>query len=454
MVCTFVFGVFYVFVFRGLYLAYRRRRELILPFLFFLAIFYYIASVAGPWGSVVRYRLPAWPGMLIIFSYAVFVVWDNHRMKRENYYQQKNKIVIASGTYLPEVSGQSTFVSGLVKTLSAAGMAWSVVAYGGKKETREDIIFIVPRNAWRYFSYWRVARKQARDAGIIFAQDLVSSGLPAALAKRSGQKLFIRIGGDFIWEKMVNSGRSEVPFSQYYDQPKSRTEKIYLLIYRFVMRRADKIVFNSEWQKGIYCRQFKLPDNKIEIIENFEISDYSESIRLNDHQEENKNITNEIIFAGRFIPLKNLKRLIEAFRQIETDKKLVLIGDGPQKDELEKLAAKDSRISIEPKIGQPLLFDRLSKSYLLVLPSLSEMNPNIALEALGRRKPVLLTKENGLSGDIRKYFKLIDPTSIKEIKESIEYFLNQENYDEYVGSINNKYPTKKFAEYLSIFKNL
>ncbi len=445
MVCTFVFGVFYVFVFRGLYLAYRRRRELVLPFLFFLAIFYYIASVAGPWGSVVRYRLPAWPGMLIVFSYAFFVVLDNYRIKKENYYREKNKIVIASGTYLPEVSGQSTFVSGLVKNLPA-DMAWSVVAYGGKKESQRGKIFIVSRNFWRYLNYWRTIRRQASAAKIIFAQDLVSSGLPAALAKRQGQKLVIRIGGDFLWEKMVNSGRSEVPFSQYYDQPKSLAEKIYLLIYRFVMWRADKIIFNSEWQKGIYQRYFNLPTEKVTVLENPVVL---ENVKKSEHK-----IGTEIIFAGRFIPLKNLKRLIEAFRQIETDKKLVLIGDGPQKDELEKLAAKDSRISIEPKIWQSLLFDRLGKSYLLVLPSLSEMNPHIALEALGRRKPVLLTKENGLSGDIRKYFKLIDPTSIKEIKESIEYFLNQENYDEYVGSINNKYPVGKFAEYLAIFKNL
>lgn len=356
--------------------------------------------------------------------------------------QASKKIVIATGTFPPEVSGQATFVSGLLKNLPEEIEA-KVITYGEEKNASEKV-FVVSRNFWRYFNYWRILKREVKDAKIIFAQDLVSSGLPAALAKRPGQKLIIRIGGDFLWEKIVNSGRCEVPFSRYYDQPKNLTEKFYLWIYRLVLKRADKIIFNSEWQKGIYQKVFCLSQNKITVIEN----------PFRDIQKIASNISDEIIFAGRFIPVKNLKRLIEAFKQIKTDKKLVLIGEGPQQKELKILVSDDSRIKIEDKMNQEALWQRIRDCYLFILPSLSEMNPNAALEALNLHKVVILTQEVGLSEELKKHFRLIDPLSLVSIKTAIEYFLDSRSFDGLTVStidLPDYNWTKVIKKYLSVF---
>ena len=75
-------------------------------------------------------------------------------------------------------------------------------------------------------------------------------------------------------------------------------------------------------------------------------------------------LKDEIIFAGRFIPKKNLVRLIQSFQQIQTDKKLVLIGQGPQKETLEKISREDKRIQIVEKMDQKLLWQRVNNCYL------------------------------------------------------------------------------------------
>ncbi|HNW09370.1 MAG TPA: glycosyltransferase [bacterium] len=431
----FLIAVYFLVAYHWMKSFWQDKKVFVVFSLFALLSFYFVFA-AGPYVDP-KYRLPIIPLLLIMLLY-------NFQNKKF-----ENKIVIASGTYLPEVSGQSTFVSGLIKNLSAETV-WSVVAYGEKREIREDKIFIVPRSFWRYFNYWRIVRKQAKDAKIIFAQDLVSSGWPAALAKRAGQKLVIRIGGDFLWEKMVNSRKSEVPLSQYYDQSKNLTEKIYLTIYRLVLGRADMIVFNNKWQKEIYQKIFNLPDSKVSLVEN------PFTNRAVKRPADSYN-ADEIIFSGRFIPLKNLIRLIEAFKQIKTNKKLVLIGDGPEREKLEQFNG--NSIFIEGKMDYADLLERFAtKGFLFVLPSISEMNPNAAIEALSIGVPVLLTKENGLADDLKNRCKLIDPLSTDSIKEGIEYFLDEDNYRDYLfqrAAAENSYSWSDMADrFLSIFESL
>src|SRR3989344_1223197 len=179
------------------------------------------------------------------------------------------KITIATGNYPPEVSGQSTFVANLVNALEKLGVPINIVAYGLKlADDENEKISRVKRDHSRHWNYFLTVKKDSRQSQIIYAQDLFSSGLPAALAKTKRQKLIIRLGGDFLWEKMVNDGKSEVALSQYYSTPKSFKQKIYLLIYRFILNRADLIIFNTEWQKKVYQIFFKLNNNKIKVIEN------------------------------------------------------------------------------------------------------------------------------------------------------------------------------------------
>lgn len=93
-----------------------------------------------------------------------------------------------------------------------------------------------------------------------------------------------------------------------------------------------------------------------------------------------------ILFLGRLVPEKGLKYLVEAFRNVKTDKKLVIAGGASDTDEFMKeirdLAANDERIIFTGFVQGKILDELYSNSYLYVLPSDLEGMPLSLLEAM------------------------------------------------------------------------
>lgn len=368
------------------------------------------------------------------------------------------KILIASGTYPPQIGGMATFVENLAKLLSARGVTVSVVAYGERdREIREPFfIRIVSRGRnrlLRYVRYFLALQKLGREADIVYAQDLVSSGFPAAwYSRQAKKKLMVRIGGDFLWEKMVEEERTNLPLWDYYEQPKSLTELIYLKIYRFVLGRSKIVIFNNIHQAKLYNNLFPDSINMSKIVLNpWKPQDSLQTVNLN----------GDIIYVGRFIRIKNLDLLIKAFSKLGTPKKLILVGEGPQEDNLRNLISQlkiEGRVEILRSFDRSKLFDFMSRAYLLVLPSLTELNPNVVLEALGIGVPVLVTQENGLPEELKESLLLFDPRSKEDLVKKLEFLLNPQNYDEYLKKIRSlKFEQtweKVIDEHLKIFTAL
>ena len=93
-----------------------------------------------------------------------------------------------------------------------------------------------------------------------------------------------------------------------------------------------------------------------------------------------------ILFLGRLVPEKGIKYLINAFKNVKTDKKLVIAGGSSDtdsyKEELEKLAVDDNRIVFTGFVQGELLDELYSNAYIYVLPSDLEGMPLSLLEAM------------------------------------------------------------------------
>jgi len=93
-----------------------------------------------------------------------------------------------------------------------------------------------------------------------------------------------------------------------------------------------------------------------------------------------------ILFLGRLVPEKGIAYLIEAFKKVNTDKKLVIAGGSSDTDEfasqLKEMAKDDDRIIFTGFVQGQLLDELYSNAYIYSLPSDLEGMPLSLLEAM------------------------------------------------------------------------
>lgn len=93
-----------------------------------------------------------------------------------------------------------------------------------------------------------------------------------------------------------------------------------------------------------------------------------------------------ILFLGRLVPEKGIHYLIEAFRQVNTNKKLVIAGGSSDTDayvqRLHELAVDDPRVLFCGFVQGQKLQELYSNAYIYILPSDVEGMPLSLLEAM------------------------------------------------------------------------
>ena len=93
-----------------------------------------------------------------------------------------------------------------------------------------------------------------------------------------------------------------------------------------------------------------------------------------------------ILFLGRLVPEKGIRYLVEAFKNVKTDRKLVIAGGSSDTDsfmaELKELAKGDDRILFTGFVQGAMLDELYSNAYIYTLPSDLEGMPLSLLEAM------------------------------------------------------------------------
>ena len=159
--------------------------------------------------------------------------------------------------------------------------------------------------------------------------------------------------------------------------------------------------------------------------------------------------TKIILYVGTFRPVKGLKYLIEAMKIIgDKEKRLVIIGHGKEKDDLENLVKNfklENCVTFIGKTPNQEVFRYMASSDVFVLPSLSEGFPITILEAMASALPIVATKVRGLP----EIFKdgqngfLVEPRNPEQIAEKVILLLNDEKLRKRI-SINNTEEVKKY----------
>lgn len=134
------------------------------------------------------------------------------------------------------------------------------------------------------------------------------------------------------------------------------------------------------------------------------------------------------LFLARIVPEKGIHYLIEAFHNIDTDKKLVIAGGSSQAldymDKIYRMAAEDERIIMTDFVQGQILDELYSNAYAFVLPSDVEGMALSLLEAMSYGNCCLVSdicENTEVVGDMALTF---EKGNVEDLRSKLEYMLN------------------------------
>lgn len=138
------------------------------------------------------------------------------------------------------------------------------------------------------------------------------------------------------------------------------------------------------------------------------------------------NQVNRLLFVGRLVYQKGLDLLFPVLQRLQragVDFHLTLIGDGPLRRELERLARHlelSQRLTFLGSQPQDVVAQEMAKAHLFILPSRYEGLSNAALEALSCGLPCLLSRCGGLDSFLTdKTGWVFDPAKPEEMEAAL-----------------------------------
>ncbi|MGK7896155.1 MAG: glycosyltransferase family 4 protein [Xenococcus sp. (in: cyanobacteria)] len=226
--------------------------------------------------------------------------------------------------------------------------------------------------------------------------------------------------------------------SQYLDQPRNiikESLKAWWICHNF------DAAFVSGASAAAYLNNLGFPRDRIwrcyDVVDNDYFAQNAALVKqASDKIRQKLNLPKDFfLYVGRFSPEKNLLRLLEAYHLYQQEKSrhnwsLVMVGDGPQKTELQNRAAllqlKNLVWTGFKQISELPTYYALASG--LILPSISEPWGLVVNEAMACGLPILISDRCGCLLDlvfpgINGY--VFNPEKISSIKASLDYLSTQ-----------------------------
>jgi glycosyltransferase involved in cell wall biosynthesis len=281
-----------------------------------------------------------------------------------------------------------------------------------------------------------------------FDKCLVFFGIPSG-------PIALRLKHKYKIPYVVRFGGGDIPGAQ------KRFKYIYVVlapIIRKIWQNAESLIANSE---GLKLRAQGFEDKyPITVIENGVDNQFFAPVAKEDSG------TVKILFVSRIIEGKGLQYLIPNLNEINEkvndicgkNIKLVIVGDGPYRGELEKIASKfnsDKFVSFEGRKDREDVKKYYQSADIFVLPSLSEGMPNVVLEAMACGLPIIMTPCEG-SKELVTDNGII--TSLEDLKDNMvklcsDKALRNEMGQKSLEHINEKFQWETIASrYIELLK--
>ena len=131
-----------------------------------------------------------------------------------------------------------------------------------------------------------------------------------------------------------------------------------------------------------------------------------------------------ILFLGRLVPEKGIRYLVEAFKNVKTDKKLVIAGGSSDTDsfmkELKELAKGEDRILFTGFVQGEMLEELYSNAYIYTLPSDLEGMPLSLLEAMSYGNCCLVSDIPECAEVVEDKALIFQKSNVEDLQEKLQ----------------------------------
>lgn len=359
------------------------------------------------------------------------------------------------------VGGVANSVYGLVRRLRALNHKVSVITAGLESSGIDDYV-------WRLPVLLRIEREWG---DVIFCPSVYTALRKTAfdiVHAHTPRKLF----AEFVALcKLFN--RRRLPYvvsvrlvNTSLPTPMRWFSNLYLkTVEKFVFKHAEAVVVQTEANKRFLERNCKITPAKVRIIPNAVDTILFDPDRYNQDNVRRKYEVGEaktVVFAGRLTTQKGLEHLFRAALLVKRDMpciKFVIAGTGPQEQYLKALNRSlgiEGNVKFLGEVYHDMMPEIHSLADIFVLPSLSESFPNVMLEAMAMRKPVVATRV-GVIPEIlenRKTAILVQPANPEELAKAILEVLTDKNLARELGKRARELVQKEYTWFRVINETL
>jgi len=234
---------------------------------------------------------------------------------------------------------------------------------------------------------------------------------------------------------------------------------VFLLVQKIskhFLSEAEKIVVHSLFMKEVIQKKLCVAEKKLEVVPCFVSNRFMKqskeafSLRI----DIKKKRSNVILSVGRLVPGKGLNRLLRVFSEVlkeKRDSKLIIVGEGPQRGQLENLAKKlgiNSNVTFTGRVSNQRLLDYYTIAKVFVFPvTRAEPFGMVNIEAMACGLPVVASKAGGVMDivvdNLTGFLVNIDDNGM--LAEKILQVLSDDTLAEKMGARGRKRVEEKFT---------
>lgn len=232
---------------------------------------------------------------------------------------------------------------------------------------------------------------------------------------------------------------------------------IYCLFDHFTERYVDRFLLCSEALRKTYVEKHMVPSEKaVRIYNGIELDKYSPETGQ-DHTarlKEELGLDSVSVLVGAIGRMswqkgfEYLVRAVAAVRAAVPEVRVLFVGDGPLKDDLEHLARQSGVEDTTVFTGfRSDIKDILSAIDVLAVPSLREGFPMVTLEAMAMAKPIVATEIKGMDEQVldMKTGLSIPPADTDSLGSAIIRLLKNKDLARRLGRNAREYVTDNFS---------